>query len=305
MKIWQRYDLEQLKEIRKTSKSGEDFLRKLGYKKCYGRTLYEISQKYPELQLDFFIQLENKVIKKSSNPNFEDLTGQKFNHLTVLQQGPYTKGKLVRWICRCDCGNITRPIRAAHLKDGHTKSCGCLQAQKTRQRSIDITGECFGKLVVLEKVENMQKGAYWICQCDCGNITKPISGSSLRSGNTRSCGCLKSSGEEKISQILLDNNISFIKEYNFPDLVSPLGRRLRFDFAIFENYELKALIEYQGQQHYKSVDYYGGEEKLKQRMEYDKLKREYCNKKNIKLIEISYKELSLIDFNWLKDKIDN
>ena len=59
---------------------------------------------------------------------------------------------------------------------------------------IDITGQRFGRLVVLHRDESKPKGhghkAYWICKCDCGNI-KSIKGESLRRGLTKSCGCLQ------------------------------------------------------------------------------------------------------------------
>lgn len=63
---------------------------------------------------------------------------------------------------------------------------------------IDLTGQRFGRLVVLEKdLSKKSRVAYWMCQCDCGNI-KSIRGSSLRQEDgTRSCGCL---GKEKSSE---------------------------------------------------------------------------------------------------------
>lgn len=57
-------------------------------------------------------------------------------------------------------------------------------------RLIDLTGERYGKLVVIKRVENDKNGAsMWECQCDCGN-KKIVRGNSLKRGNTKSCGCL-------------------------------------------------------------------------------------------------------------------
>ena len=47
--------------------------------------------------------------------------------------------------------------------------------------------------------------------------------------------------------ILKDNNIQYIKEYTFKDLISKKGGIYRFDFAIFENDKLVKLIEFDGQ----------------------------------------------------------
>lgn len=94
-----------------------------------------------------------------------------------------------------------------------------------------------------------EKDSYWKCKCNnCGSI-KTIRGSSLRSGITKSCGCIKSYGEEKIAQLLTDNNIIFQREYSFKDLV--YIHPLKFDFAIFhKDGTLSHLIEYDGIQHF-------------------------------------------------------
>lgn len=56
---------------------------------------------------------------------------------------------------------------------------------------IDMVGLKFGRLTVTELDNNTRgNGAYWICQCDCGN-TISVRGHELRSGHTKSCGCLR------------------------------------------------------------------------------------------------------------------
>ncbi len=109
-----------------------------------------------------------------------DLTGQRFGRLTVIgvQQKPYMQ------ICRCDCGNQAI-AKSYALRSGHTKSCGCIGSGV--KPTTDLTGHRFGKLVVI----GVQKNPYGqICQCDCGNQTIVHYPHALKSGNTRSCGCL-------------------------------------------------------------------------------------------------------------------
>lgn len=53
---------------------------------------------------------------------------------------------------------------------------------------IDVTGQRFGKLVVLKKTGVKNKSALWLCQCDCGNY-KEVTLQHLKKG-TKSCGCL-------------------------------------------------------------------------------------------------------------------
>ena len=55
---------------------------------------------------------------------FEDLTGQKFGRLTVIKRAGTQNGHST-WLCRCECGNFCT-VKGIHLKNGHTRSCGCL-----------------------------------------------------------------------------------------------------------------------------------------------------------------------------------
>lgn len=55
---------------------------------------------------------------------------------------------------------------------------------------IDLTGQKFGRLTVIERAENKGGKVRWLCRCECGN-KKIIQGASLKSGHTTSCGCLR------------------------------------------------------------------------------------------------------------------
>lgn len=65
-----------------------------------------------------------------------DLTGQKFGRLTVIGRAE-KKGKTrqARWLCKCECGNTIEAF-SDNLRSGHTKSCGCLNAEVIAKRSI-------------------------------------------------------------------------------------------------------------------------------------------------------------------------
>lgn len=298
--------------------------------------------------------------------------GKKFNRLTVISDPIRRNGKIF-YLCQCECGN-TKEIRIDHLKNGDTQSCGCLQKERASQKlTQDLTGNRYGKLVVLERdfSKKSKRGAYWICKCDCGNIVsvcsidlktkstqscgclqdeirhkkmidltgqifnylqvvsldeertkqekatywfckclkcnqnkiKSIKGSHLKDGSVKSCGCLKSFYEEKIEEVLLNNNISYKREYYFNDLLGD-KKKLRFDFAIFKENKLKYLIEYHGKQHYQSVDFWGGEESFKKRQYYDKLKEEYCIKNNIPLFILNENNF-LLESEIIKEDILN
>lgn len=114
-----------------------------------------------------------------------DLVGQKFNMLTVLEKAP-SRNNNVMWLCKCDCGNTTE-VSTYSLRTGHTKSCGCL---KLRPKAQDLTGLVFGRLKVIKRVgTNKSRKPLWQCRCQCGKKTV-VCTSDLKSGNTKSCGCL-------------------------------------------------------------------------------------------------------------------
>lgn len=71
----------------------------------------------------------------------------------------------------------------------------CYSASMARKK--DETGNRYGRLVVRHKVASRDKSAaWWECVCDCGSVIQ-ISANKLRTGHTKSCGCLK---QEVISQ---------------------------------------------------------------------------------------------------------
>ena len=215
--------------------------------------------------------------------------GDRYGHLVVIGEAEKESNWQLRYKCQCDCGNIII-TRGTRLRNGEKKSCGKCVYNNYRNFE-DLTGRRFGKLVVLEYVgTNKNRRSIWKCQCDCG-IIKNISGHDLKMGKTKSCNCLGDSKEESLIRSFLEkNNISYIKEYSFPDLKTSKGGYPRFDFAIFSKDGLYCLIEYQGIQHYKI---YSGDFGDYEREVTDNLKKEYCKEKNIPFYEIKYDENTL------------
>ena len=237
-------------------------------------------------------------------PKALDLTGQRFGSLVAIRvatKEETNNSKKRHWLCQCDCGNTTI-VLTSYLTTGHTKSCGCLRAQTMSETmSNNLIGQKFNKLTVLEKTNSRGRDGciIWKCQCECGNITYTNT-NSLKRGDTQSCGCLRSKGERLINSILFENHIPFYTQYHFKDLKDK--KYLYFDFAIFdENNKLKCLVEYQGIQHYIPDALHGAWKNTPQ--EHDRMKREYCEKNNILLVEIPYTDLNLINWEYLKNKL--
>lgn len=71
------------------------------------------------------------------------------------------------------------------------KQCNVTKGKGDKMaKAVDLTGQKFGRLMVLERTENKGIQVCWKCQCDCGNITTTTS-YHLRHGHTQSCGCLQ------------------------------------------------------------------------------------------------------------------
>lgn len=126
----------------------------------------------------------------SENNNKEsEMLGRTFGRLVVLEEAKPVKSRR-RWLCRCSCGRETI-VWESHLKNGHTKSCGCFRKEKPKEKCLNLQGERYGRLTVLEPmIEKNGTVNYWKCQCDCGKQCF-CHKESLRSGTTRSCGCLQ------------------------------------------------------------------------------------------------------------------
>ena len=112
-----------------------------------------------------------------------------------------------------------------------------------------------------------------------------------------------SRGEIKIEEILTAAELNFKMEYTIPGLVSPNGKPLRFDFAVFDDAgNLDFLIEYQGKQHYEASPKFGGKRGLYQQQFNDNKKRRFCMLHGIPLIEIPYTEEHLITYDYILNK---
>ena len=117
-----------------------------------------------------------------------DLTGERFGLLTVLGPAGRAPHRGMMWKCICDCGT-ERVVSGYSLRKGESRSCGCLRKVGS---DLDLTGQRFGKLVVigLDEKKTSRKGKYWKCECDCGNTISTAT-YNLRNGRVQSCGCVQ------------------------------------------------------------------------------------------------------------------
>ena len=214
--------------------------------------------------------------------------GMKYNNLTIVDIDYSTNPSMAK--CVCDCGNTTY-VHKSDVVSGHTKSCGCLQSNKASESNTkDYTGIISesGVELISQSFKN-DKGVWiWNCKCPiCGNIFQALPAKVI-SNHTTSCGCKISSSKERIIEGYLKTiGVTYIREKRFPNC--KYKHTLPFDFAVYnDNNELLLLIEYDGQQHFKPVPFYGGDSFLKETQIRDHIKTEYCNNNNIKLLRFNY-----------------
>lgn len=155
-----------------------------------------------------------------------------------------------------------------------------------------------GKIKLLETYFNAETKIK--ASCLCGHVWSPVA-SKLIGKNKRGCPkCNWSKGELKIEKILQENNISFQPQYVFKDLKSIRNGQLRFDFAVFNKHnELSHLIEFDGHHHFEPLKHRGGNMRFKIQIQNDNIKNEYCQKNEIPLIRIHYREFNKINVQML------
>lgn len=123
-----------------------------------------------------------------------DITGDKYGMLHVLEETEpifHKSGKKIRqYLCRCECGNRV-VVRMNNLRTGNTTSCGCYNKKILKEKVFqDLSGLKFGRLTVSKRHESVNWTRYWFCLCECGNEVR-VMASDLKSGHTKSCGCLQ------------------------------------------------------------------------------------------------------------------
>ena len=218
------------------------------------------------------------------NQTEKEKIGTIINGWKIISRDPNEPRK---WIVECTCeAHTQKSMRIDEIKN----SLGCCYCTTATNKLIDLVGKKFGHWTVLSKGEIRGSHIFWLCECDCENhTTKEIDGYALRSGKSTSCGCQHfSRGEEKIKELLKENNIPFETQKMFKTCQTSLNNYAKFDFYVNNQY----IIEFDGEQHFKLVDIgWNDSEKLARTQERDIIKNQWCKENNIPLIRIPYTHL--------------
>lgn len=177
----------------------------------------------------------------------------------------------------------------------HLKGCGCQKCgfEKMVRNQNTLTIDDFikrSKLIHGDKYDYQQSTYINIytkikiyCK-ECDEFFTQIPYVHLNGHGHEKCSKRTSKGENKIMKILNENKIEFIHQYKYKDCRNI--NILSFDFYLPK---YNCCIEYDGRFHFESVDYFGGDEKLKYTQKNDNIKNSYCEYNNINLIRIHHK----------------
>ncbi len=121
--------------------------------------------------------------------DYSYLIGQRFGKLEIIglcRIDITNRAPCAGVICKCDCGTIGYRCQLSTIRNGGTKSCGCLSYKS-------MVGAKFNRLTILSEFIKLNENKiriYSECRCDCGRITIAIK-SAIVNGQTKSCGCIK------------------------------------------------------------------------------------------------------------------
>ena len=210
---------------------------------------------------------------KLKNPNIE-----------VIEKYINAKTKILH---KCLMHNVIWDALPTNILRG----CGCYECMKEKignkngsnhSEYVEKLSNINPNLIVLDEYVNTETKIKHKCKI-CKHEWEVKPGNILSGKGCPKCN--ESHGEKNIGNYLNINHIFYIPQHTFDDCKDV--RKLPFDFYMPE---LNMCIEYDGEQHFKAVDHFGGEEGLKIRQHHDQIKTNYCEQNNILLLRIKYDE---------------
>jgi hypothetical protein len=239
-----------------------------------------------------------KTLKEIRNGNICDLCSKKASSLDSFivkskeiwgsDKWEYDKTKYTnsrsKLIVGCKVHNYSFSVYPTQHLKGQKDCKYCVEDGKT-EKFINNSKEIWGSNTFdysRVKYKNNKTEVELICLKHGSFFQRPDNHLYLNNGCPM---CSQSKGENMISDILDKNDIIYETQKKFEGC--KYKYLLRFDFYL-PDYNI--CIEYNGEQHYESVKYFGGDETLKYNQVKDKIKVDFCEKNKINLITIRYDE---------------
>jgi len=231
---------------------------------------------------------------KINNKNFELLSEKYIDN----------RHKLI-WQCLSEnCGEIFD----MNLRDILYSNCGCPYCAGIRvglsnclaTKNPELAKEWHpiknGDITPYDVTCGSSRERYW---WKCNKCKHEWKSNVLNRNNGTNCPkCNESKGEKQLDIILSKYNIHHDSQYAFGDLVGIKGGLLRFDSSVFwdeKMTQLRMLIEYDGEQHFRWIEGMMIKEEFETLQIHDQLKNKYCKNNNIKLLRIPYWDFNNIE----------
>ena len=212
----------------------------------------------------------------------KEVHGEKYDYTPTMYSTAKQKLKII-----CPTHGLQEMLPHHHIKGYGCGKCG--KEQINISNGKQLTQEQFLNRISILKGLSFTKTIYKNRRQDV-IVTCNIHGDYTTKAEVllKGCGCPKcksSKGEDIIETWLLKNSISYITQKTFEGC--SYKRLLKFDFYL-PDYSM--CIEYDGEQHFRPIKYWGGLEGFRKLIIKDELKNLYCQENNLSLLRISYKE---------------
>lgn len=235
-----------------------------------------------------------KRVRKLTTEEFiqrvKKIHNNKYDYSLVKYIGSRTKVKII-----CKEHGIFEQIPSGHLDGKGCLSCSGYKKLTTEdffRRANEIHEWKYDYSLV--KYNNHYEKVEIICQ----KHGKFIQGAGSHLAGVGCPHCCESKGEKIINSWLLKEGINFQRQKTFNNC--KFKGQLYFDFYL-PDYNL--CIEYDGLQHFKPIKHFGGDENFYLIKKRDKIKNKFCDKHNIELLRISYKDnvIKILE-DWIKEQ---
>ena len=227
----------------------------------------------------------HKRKRKTTEDLYKEIQDNPKNNIDILEEiiNSYTKIKV-----KCnECGHIWSTTPTSLSRNG-CPNCDLIKRTKTHEQFIEEVHSVNPNIKIIGKYKKQTEKI--LCSCLIDGYEWETTGDNLLKG-TGCPICKASKGERKCKLFFDQNNIEYIQQKTYKELVGLNNGLLRYDFYL-PKYDL--LIEYQGEFHDgKSNEFV--KSFYNRQHEHDNRKRIYAKEHNIKLLEIWYWDFKNIE----------
>jgi predicted Zn-ribbon and HTH transcriptional regulator/very-short-patch-repair endonuclease len=235
---------------------------------------------------------EDEIIQglESKNPG-------RYIYLELLRKKLSSGRKVLKVVTECKKCMYVKEKYYSHLKRGN----GCAKCIGREPLNTQTFNEKISKLkpdgheyvLASEYVRDGDK--VMMLHKTCGNEFSVRPNHFVDAGSRCPICRSRSSGEKMLKHVLGSMKLTWSRQHSFEDCRNK--SRLRFDFAVFDekSREVALLIEFDGDQHRRPVDFFGGEEAFTYLKKNDGIKNEYCSSKGINLLRFTKEDMDTMD----------